>query len=110
MKKINRSGDVNLIEVDKLPENLIEVPHKKEYITARGEATGSVHKLVADRIEDMKIMQDKQGNTYIQVFNKVKHTHSSDHETTFVLPAIYKQVREREKDWFQEGITRKVQD
>lgn len=110
MRKINRSGDVNLIEIKNLPKNLKEIKHSGEFITARGEATGSTHKLVADRVADMRILKDENGNTYMEILNKVKHTHSVDHETTFVLPGIYKQEQEREVDNFGEFVIRKVID
>ena len=110
LRKINRSGDVNLIEIDKLPDNLTEIKHNGEYITARGEMTGSVHKLVVDRPQDMKIMKDGNGNTYIQLFAVARHTHTKDHETTFVLPKIYKQVPEREVDHFADSVVRIVKD
>lgn len=107
----SRSGDVNLRPIKKLPNGLKEIKHNGTYITARGEATGSVHKLVADKPADLFIGKDDKGNTFIQVFNKVKHTHTKDHEDIFVLPGIYEQIPEREVDNFsQEFITRKVRD
>lgn len=109
-QKHNRSGDVNLRPIKKLPENLKEIKHNGEYITARGEATGSVHKLVAKRVSDMKLMTDEKGNVYLEVFNPITHSHTHDHQTITVMPGIYKQVAEREKDWFLDGIERKVVD
>ena len=108
--KHSRSGDVNLRPAKELPEGLKEIKHNGEYITARGEATGSVHMLVADKVSDMKLMQDEKGNVYLEVLNPIKHSHSVDHETITVMPGIYKQIQEREIDWFSEGIIRKIQD
>lgn len=110
MAKHNRSGDVNLRPIAKLPKNLKEVKHNGYFITAKGEATGSVHTLVADKKQDMFIGQNEKGNYYFQFFAQVKHTHTRDHETTFVMPGIYKQVPEREVDWFEHGVVRKVID
>ncbi len=110
MKKHNRSGDVNLRPIDKLPANLKEIKHKGSYITARGEATGSRHTLIAERVSDMQLFTDTQGQVFLKVNNPIKHSHTHDHETTIVNPGIYKQVQEREIDWFLEGIERKVID
>ena len=111
MTKHSRSGDVNLRPIKELPSGLKEIKHSGEYITARGEATGSVHKLVADRISDMKLMTDAQGNVYLEVLRPIKHSHTHDHQTVIVNPGIYKQVQEREVDNFSsEFLIRKVVD
>jgi hypothetical protein len=110
MAKHSRSGDVNLRPIKKLPDNLKEVKHNGEFILARGEATGSVHKLVAERTQDLNIMTDESGKMYFQLFAIAKTTHTKDHEPTIVEEGIYEQIAEREIDWFAEGVERKVID
>ncbi len=109
MNKHNRSGDVNLRPIDKLPLGVKPINHNGSYITATGEATGSKHTLIAERVSDMKLFSDGK-DVFIQVINPIKHSHTHDHETTIVMPGIYKQIQERELDWFQEGVERKVID
>lgn len=108
--KHSRSGDVNLRPISKLPENLKVIDHNGSYITARGEATGSVHLLEVKNKLDMILMKDEQGNIYIELLSEATHSHTKDHETVRVMPGIYKQIQEREVDWFMDGITRKVVD
>mgnify|MGYP001559871991 CR=1 FL=1 len=109
-QKHSRSGDVNLRPTDKLPENLKIIEHNGSYITARGEATGSIHQLKVADPQKMKIMQDEKGNTYIQLLDVAEHSHTSDHETIKVMPGIYKQINEREIDHFNDSVVRRVVD
>lgn len=112
MDKINfrRSGDVNLHPIDAVPADAVEVECSGEWVMARGEATGSVHKLVADRPETLKVFRDAKGRFYFKLAGEAKSTHTSDHATTIVLPGIYTQVPEREVDHFADSVVRNVVD
>ena len=115
MKKIkfNRNGDVNLhpIEEKDLPKNLKKIECKNgEWILARGEAMGSKHLLTVPRPADLEVFQDERGRFYFNVKTDAKVSHTHDHTTTTLLPGWRVQVDEREKDWFADGIVRKVQD
>ena len=109
MKKIIRSGDVNLIEVEKVPEGAKKVKHNGNFVMAKGEATGSVHALVGTKVNDFEV-SELNGERFFEIFAPSKATHSHDHETINVLPGVYKQVPEREVDHFAESIERKVID
>lgn len=109
-KKIYRHGDVNLHEIKEIPQGLKLVNHQGNFVLARGEATGSVHLLEVAEKSDMVLMQDEKGNTYIQLLKPAKLSHTKDHETITIQPGIYKQIQEREIDWFEKGITKKVVD
>lgn len=108
--KFTRNGDVNLHSIKELPKGLKEVEFNgKEWIMARGEATGSKHLLTVDRPDTLKIYQDEKGNFYFDLKAEAKASHTADHETTTVLPGIYVQVPEREVDNYMQ-VVRKVID
>ena len=109
--KHSRSGDINFRPIKELPSGLKEIKHDGSHITARGEATGSVHKLAANKVSDMRLMTDEKGEVYLEVLNSIKHTHTHDHETITIFPGIYKRVPEREIDNFSsEYLVRRVMD
>ena len=47
---------------------------------------------------------------YFELLSEGTLTHTHDHETTIIYPGKYSQVNEREIDWFEKGITKKVID
>lgn len=106
----SRSGDVNLRPISEIPAGLEVIKHDGSYITARGEATGSTHILKVKNKSNMVLMKDGDGNVYVQLLSDATHSHTKDHETIIVKPGIYKQIQEREIDWFADGVTRKVLD
>lgn len=114
MKKIlfRRNGDINLIPVKKsdIPQDAKIVKHNGSFIMARGEATGSLHTITVERPQDLIIKEDAQGRRYFEVLAEGKLAHTSDHETTVILPDVYVQVPEREVDHFSESIVRRVID
>lgn len=108
--KIIRHGDCNFYQIDKLPENLKEVKSGKSFVVARGEATNSEHRVNVYLSKNLKVMKDELDNTYLVLMSDGTLTHTHDHETITIQPGIWKQVQEREVDWFADGITRKVID
>lgn len=110
-KKIlfRRSGDVNLHPIEKLPEDAVEVQFEGNcWVLAKGEATGSEHRLVVER-PNLKVYRDSQGRMYFKVGAAGEISHTSDHETTTILPGVYRQSQEREVDNFSLTV-RKVVD
>lgn len=108
--KLARHGDINLHPIEELPKGLKKVEHNGSFILARGEATGSVHLLEVKEKSNLILMQDEQGNTYLQLLEPAKLSHTKDHETITIEPGVYRQIQEREVDWFSQGIIRKVVD
>lgn len=108
--KILRSGDVNFYLVDSLPDNVKQMKSGKSFITARGEATGSLHKVNVNSARNLKVFKDNENNTYVVLLSAGTLTHTHDHNTITIDKGIWKQVQEREIDWFSEGIEKKVID
>ena len=108
MSKFYRHGDVNFVKVEKAEGEVIK--HDGSYVVARGEATGSEHRLAVKDPEDLIIKKDLQGNYYFELFSEGRITHTHDHEPLVIPIGTYKQIAEREIDWFAGGVTRKVQD
>jgi len=114
MIKFRRNGDVNLHpistkEADRIRKVGKVIKTNGEYIMARGEATGSLHKIVVDNPDDL-IVRQSIGEIYIEVLAPARDTHTHDHKTTTVIPGIYIQVPEREIDHFADSVERKVID
>ena len=112
--KIRRHGDVNLLPISEAEYRAITgeiIKHDGEHILARGEATGSVHKLKVKNPYNLEIKKDIAGNMYFAISEIAEITHTSDHDTITTPKKVwYKQIQEREKDWFSEGIVRRVVD
>ena len=109
MRKIIRHGDVNLIEVPKIPKGAKKLKHNGSWILARGEATGSIHKLEVKNKEDLEVYEFNDVR-YFVINAPAKITHTHDHEPLVAEPTTYKQVPEREVDHFANSITREVID
>lgn len=108
MKKLVRSGDVNLHKVEKAEGKIIK--HNGEFVLARGEATGSVHLLKVKDPDKLIIRQDGQDRMYFELLENGEVSHTKDHETIHISKGIYTQVPEREVDHFADSVIRKVQD
>lgn len=98
-KEFYRHGDVSLHPIDVMPEGLKEVKHKGSVVLALGEFTGHKHVLTVPKVEDMKVLQDKEGRFYIQVGETGKLSHE-EHNTLTIVPGIYRTNIEREHDYF----------
>ena len=116
MKQINfrRNGDVNLHEITEEEFNNISgeiIKHDGSFVLARGEATGSEHRITVERPETMIIKKDKEGRMYFALNNMGTITHTYDHETlTTPKKVFYVQVPEREIDHFANGVIRHIVD
>ena len=103
-----RHGDVNLHEVKSAKGKVLE--HNGSWILARGEATGSIHTLIVDNPADLIVQQDEPGDMFYTLKADGHITYTSDHSTITAPMGIYRQVPEREIDWFADGTVRKVID
>lgn len=111
MKKLKRHGDVNFhpITEEEYKKFKGEIQkHDKEYIVARGEATGSTHKLCVDNPINLEVKEDGEVR-FVKLLKSALITHTHDHETITIDPGFYVQIPEREIDHFA-GIERKVID
>lgn len=106
MSQFYRHGDVNFHAVTKLEGK--PVKHDGSYIVARGEATGSTHVISVKDPKDMIIHETENGERYIELLKAALVTHTHDHETITIQPGIYKQVQEREMDWFANTVKKVV--
>jgi len=109
-----RHGDVNLFPITEAEFSAVQgeiIKHNGEHILARGEATGSVHTLKVKNPYNLEIKKDIFGQTYFSISEIAEITHTTDHEIIRTPKNVwYKQIQEREKDWFADGVTRKVID
>lgn len=100
-----RHGDVNFHRVASVRGR--RVPSTTRYVVARGEATGSVHELVAQRPEDFEVWMDGE-TLYLRVLAPIDLRHTSDHDPLTLAPGSYVQVPEREVDHFARVVRRVV--
>jgi hypothetical protein len=101
-RRIYRHGDVNLIEIEK-PEGK-KIKSSRGYILARGEVTGSIHKL-----EGNVDVYENEGRVTLELLEDSPLTHTRDHEPLTIESGTYRQVPEREVDHFA-SVERKVTD
>lgn len=106
--KVLRHGDVNLFPCEKVEGKLIYKGNS--FVLARGEATGSEHRLTTISPESLFVYEDERGVRYYQLLEEGMLTHTHDHETLKTVAPIYRQVPEREQDHFADSVTRKVVD
>ena len=85
-----RQGDVLLIPVTKLPEDVEEcTPDKGRVVLMEGEATGHAH---AFYDQPVRVFKPKGMNrpTYLRVVETEAFLRHEEHETAKVPPGIYK--------------------
>ncbi len=95
MEKIIRQGDLLIIKVDKIPDNL---PKKTDKILLEGEASGHRHQLSSGTIYAENSTRD---NNYLLGYFLLEEasalTHP-EHKTIELEPGIYKFHQQREYD------------
>lgn len=99
-KIIYRQGDVIISLIDALPKNLKVIECRDKFVLAEGEETGHKHLLIGEK---MRILQDKKGGFYLNLWNKTQLIHE-EHNTITILPGIYNVGREQEYDYFLQEI------
>ena len=88
-----RQGDVLILKVDRLPEEVTEVPTDRgRNILAYGEVTGHSHALLE---KDCSLVETKNGERYLSVPIEAPLRH--EEHTTIVLPAgDYRIIQQKE--------------
>jgi hypothetical protein len=99
MKFSARQGDILLVEVDKIPNNV----KNKDNILALGEATNHSH-----RILNAQVMVDNLGNQFINVPQQAQVVHE-EHKPITVPRGKYRLIQQREFDLVNE-VTQQVTD
>ena len=109
MKKYKglRNGDVSLHPITELPENLVKVEHKGDFVVAHGESGNSHRVKVADP-KHMNIYKDLQGRYVLEFLEKGEIVHE-EHKPITIERGIYVQEIDTEFDPFQDLI-REVKD
>ena len=106
-----RHGDINLYPITKTEYDAIQgekIKHNGNFVIQEGETTGHKHVLTVDKVDFMEIKKMPNGlYAFISKGGVLKH---EDHKILEVAPTYYKEVREREIDWFAEGVVRRVVD
>jgi hypothetical protein len=100
-----RHGDIALHAVEKGEGEIIK--HSGSFVVAEGETTGHKHLIKVANPADLIIRKDAFGNMYFQLLKEGTLSHE-EHKTIKIAPGIYKEVREREKDWFSLSVRRVV--
>ena len=78
---MKRHGDVQLIPVDRLPQDVKRLDRKE---LAFGEVTGHAH-----RIDVGELFETKNGELYLKVDTLTKVSHE-EHKTITVNPGVYR--------------------
>lgn len=85
-------GDINLKQIEKLPENCKEVYKGENFILKMGEGRNHAHTLTGDFV----LVQDAEGRQYLQVLNPSKLSHintetkqKAEHDTHEIQTGFY---------------------
>jgi hypothetical protein len=89
--QIYRQGDVLLIKIDRLPENVVPVSWEFRIVLAYGEVTGHAHAISTQHAS----MFTRQGERYLQVQPGAQLVHE-EHSTIKLPEGFYKVVQQRE--------------
>lgn len=93
--RMARQGDLLFTAIDHLPE---ELTLQADNVIVRGEATGHAHRLMEGHV-----LQDAQGNLYLEVPAVTLVVHQ-EHHSLSLERGVYKVTRQRE--YTPEGIRR----
>lgn len=103
MKNTILHGDVDLIQIDSLPENLQKVEHTKKYVVRHGES-GHKHMIVADRLDDLEVYINPETTLhFLDVKKTVTITHE-EHRTLVIEPGFYEEKKETEYNPFEKQL------
>ena len=108
MEKLNyRAGDINLKEIEKLPENYKEIYKGDNFILKMGEGRNHAHTLNGDFV----LVQDAEGRQYLQVLNPSRLTHDdistkqkAEHDTHEIQRGYYTIIYEENFNPFTEEL------
>ena len=90
MKQIYRQGDILLISIESLPENLKE----KDKTIAEGETHGHSHKFTSEQVQ---VFEDDSGNQFVEIQQESKLIHE-EHAELAISEGTYFVVQQREFD------------
>ena len=102
-----RHGDLSFHPLERLPEGLKRVEYDGSFVLAYGEHTGHKHVITSPK-GGLNIFQDVQGRYVLEARKPATITHE-EHSAITLIPGIYQQEQEQERDPFLERI-RKVSD
>jgi len=94
--KFIRQGDVGLIRIDNLPNEIFE----KDKVLALGEVTGHSHRFENNQVQ---VFADSQGQQFVDVKKKSKLIHE-EHKHLDIPKGVYKVVIQREYDILSDNI------
>ena len=100
-----RHGDISFHKVSKAEGELVK--HNGSYVVAEGETTGHKHLLKVKNPENLIIHKDTFGNMYFTLKEEGTISHE-EHKTLTIGIGTYKEVREREMDWFSKSVRRVI--
>ena len=102
-----RQGDVALVPVAALPENLVEVPRDKgRLVLAYGEVTGHAHVIDAPP-EEATLLTTAEGERFLRIL-VASHLVHEEHATIAIEPGLYRLPPQVE--WSDELEPRRVLD
>ena len=91
--KMFRQGDVLIVAVDKLPENLSPVPRENgAVVLAHGEATGHTHAVRAKNAT----LYSANAERFLRVTKRSVALLHEEHSPITIAPGVYKVIRQRE--------------
>jgi hypothetical protein len=93
--KAYRQGDMLLIQVETIPENV----EKKDLIIGYGEMTGHHHQFL-DQV-NVACFIDTTDTQYVSI-SQPAVLHHEEHESFVIPPGKYKVIRQRELDLMQQ--------
>jgi len=108
MKKYWIHGDVDGIQTDKLPENLIKLETVDGFVLRHGE-TGHKHQLKIEQKTDVDIYLDPITNLHVLDVKKPIQIYHTEHKTLVIEPGIFIEKAEVEYNPF-EGLLKRVLD
>lgn len=96
MKELRRQGDLLLIPVTTIPEDLAEVPRVRgQIVLAEGEATGHLHAIESPEATFLAADLAEIEGRFLAVEAEVDLTHP-EHDTVTLPPGTYEVRRQRE--------------
>lgn len=92
--KCYRQGDVLILEVKDLPDNLVPVaPDNKRNILAYGEVTGHAHAL---SIKESELRETESGDKYLTVPGEKAELKHEEHATILIPRGHYRIIQQVE--------------
>ncbi len=100
-----RHGDINLRLADEIKGEIVK--HNGSFMIAEGETTGHKHVITVQNPKDMEIRKMENGLYAFVLKSEGTITHE-EHKTIVIPAGTYKEVREREHDWFSNSTRRVI--